>query len=212
MQEWFCLQLRCARVSAETEQGDKGTGRPISRAVLLPCPPPLPPLTPTPPPPLRLHWFNSASQTSGCCNEPLCPGTAAKSREKGTEPGHNLAGARKRGGGGSRGEFLVFFSFSPGWMGDGGDGSFVLPFCFENYCLCAAPGQEVKPRRLKIPESRHPARCRDPRSGAAGRKPCRGRREHRSAHRSAAAAGTGAAWGLGYSSRQGSAGPLGVQF
>lgn len=35
MQEWFCLQLRCAGVSAETE-GDKGTGRPISRAVLLP--------------------------------------------------------------------------------------------------------------------------------------------------------------------------------
>lgn len=64
-----------------------------------------------------------------------------------------------------------FFSFSPGWMGDGGDGSFVLPFCFEKYCLCAAPGQEVKPRRLKIPESRPPAHCRDPRSGAAGRKP-----------------------------------------
>lgn len=34
MQERFCLQLRCAWVSAETE-GDKGTGRPISRAVLL---------------------------------------------------------------------------------------------------------------------------------------------------------------------------------
>lgn len=170
MQERFCLQLRCAGVSAATEQGDKGTGRPISSAVLLPfffSPPSLLPAQAT--------LIQSSFWDVGLLQWTWVPGTAAKKRERNPEPGHNLAAEREKKRRRWRwgGIFGIFFFFSPFFLFfrvDGRRWRRLICFAFflwKSLAVCDSRAGGEAPA-VKIPDRHPPATAR---AGTRGAEP-----------------------------------------
>lgn len=198
MQEWFCLQLRCAGVSAETE-GDKGIGRPMSRAVLLPFFFLLP---------AQATLIQFSLRDLGLLRRTWVLGNGRS--EQGQRPRAGPQFSRRQREKERRwrwgGSFGIFF-FSPGWMGDCGDSTFAALFSFENYYLRAAVGQEGKTRRWKLL-----GRAPPPAAGTRGAEPAESLGRRAGGAQPFAAAEAWPCPAQGEASGQGLPGASGVQF
>lgn len=198
MQEWFCLQFRCAGVSAETE-GDKGTGRPISRAVLLPFF--IPPRSSGYIDSIHLSRRRAVAKNLSARERLLRAGRETQSRA--TQFSRRQRERKEMEVGW---EFRDFFFYPAGWVT--AETAHLLCFFPLKMCSCRAGGEDPA---VGIAGRSPPARCRDPRSGAGGVAGERGGRRG-GGGQPFAAAGAWPCPGLGEESGQGLAGASGVQF